>query len=289
MMINKRFAAWLLALLLLLPVAGLAAAYPVQRGAVNDDASVLSEQTAADIETLNAAARSADISFVVVTRHFLGGADAQSYCDGLFDAWKLDEDTVLLLLVIGEERYALTSGSDVRKSIGTEQINNLLAAKLRTPYMEQRDYDGAVGDFLLALAAQAGKAQGVAVKTSGLFGTVQDTVSANTQMGGWNWSGEWWNGFFSSDGAERQYDAFDDDFDQYDYYYEESTTGFSMGKLIFIVVVLLFIVKKRRAKGKSGLGLLGWLLAGKGVKEVMKGAHRSMPHSHHPPRPPRRR
>lgn len=288
MKINRRLAAWLLALLLLLPALACAASYPVQRGAVNDDASVLSEQTAADIASLNDAARNADISFVVVTRHFLGGADAQSYCDGLFDAWNLDDDTVLLLLVIGEERYALTSGAAVRKSIGSEQINNLLASKLRTAYIDQRDYDGAVGDFLLALAAQAGKAQGVTVKTSGLFGTAQDTTSANnTQTGGWNWSGEWWNGFFSSDGAEPQYDAFDDDRSQY--YYEESTTGFSMGKLIFIAVVLLIIVKNRRAKGKAGLGLLGWMVAGKGAKEMMKGTHRPPHHPHQPPRPPRRR
>ena len=61
----KRWIAWLLALMLLLPAAALAVSYPAQRGAVNDDAGVLSEQTAADIEQLNTAARSADISFVV--------------------------------------------------------------------------------------------------------------------------------------------------------------------------------------------------------------------------------
>ena len=72
----KRWIAGLLALMLLLPAAALAVSYPVQRGAVNDDAGVLSEQTAADIGQLNIAARSADISFAVATRHFLGGADA---------------------------------------------------------------------------------------------------------------------------------------------------------------------------------------------------------------------
>lgn len=59
----KRWIAGLLALMLLLPAAALAVSYPVQRGAVNDDAGVLSEQTAADIGQLNTAARSADISF----------------------------------------------------------------------------------------------------------------------------------------------------------------------------------------------------------------------------------
>lgn len=52
----KRWIAGLLALMLLLPAAALAVSYPVQRGAVNDDAGVLSEQTAADIGQLNTAA-----------------------------------------------------------------------------------------------------------------------------------------------------------------------------------------------------------------------------------------
>ena len=110
----KRWIAGLFALMLLLPAAALAVSYPAQRGAVNDDAGVLSEQTAADIEQLNTAARSADISFAVATRHFLGGADAQAYCDGLFEAWKLDQKTVLVLLVIGEERYAVAVGQGAR-------------------------------------------------------------------------------------------------------------------------------------------------------------------------------
>ena len=173
----KRWIAWLLALMLLLPAAALAVSYPAQRGAVNDDAGVLSEQTAADIEQLNTAARSADISFVVATRHFLGDADAQTYCDGLFEAWKLDQKTVLVLLVIGEERYAVAVGQGVRDMIGQEQINSLLAAKLRAPYLNDRNYDGAVGDFLLALTAQAAKSRGVTVKISGLFGSAQESAS----------------------------------------------------------------------------------------------------------------
>ena len=206
----KRWIAWLLALMLLLPAAALAVSYPVQRGAVNDDAGVLSEQTAADIGQLNTAARSADISFVVATRHFLGGADAQAYCDGLFEAWKMDQKTVLVLLVIGEERYAVAVGQGVRDMIGQEQINSLLAAKLRAPYLNDRNYDGAVGDFLLALTAQAAKSRGVTVKTSGLFGSAQESASVTqpaasdqTNDSSWyNWTGDWWNGFFSTDDTE---------------------------------------------------------------------------------------
>lgn len=278
----KRWIVWLFALLLLLPVASQAVSYPAQRGAVNDDAGVLSEQTAADIEQLNTAARNADISFVVVTRHFLGGADAQSYCDGLFDAWKLDKKTVLVLLVIGEERYAITCGQAVRDMIGQEQINSLLAAKLRAPYLNDRNYDGAVGDFLLAMTAQAAKNSGNAVKTSGLFGSAKESTAASQPATGsqtidsswYNWTGEWWNGFFSNDDTAYYQAGTTAAYAQKDSRYEDENTGFSLGKLIFFAVVLMIISSRRKAKGKSGLGLFGWLVAGKGVKEMMKGRRR---------------
>ena len=278
----KRWIAWLLALMLLLPAAALAVSYPAQRGAVNDDAGVLSEQTAADIEQLNTAARSADISFAVATRHFLGGADAQTYCDGLFEAWKLDQKTVLVLLVIGEERYAVAVGQGVRDMIGQEQINSLLAAKLRAPYLNDRNYDGAVGDFLLALTAQAAKSRGVTVKTSGLFGSAQESasvtqpaVSDQTNDSSWyNWTGDWWNGFFSTDDTEYYQASDTAAYARKESHYEDENTGFSLGKLIFFAVVLMIISNRRKAKGKSGLGLFGWIVAGKGLKELMKGRRR---------------
>lgn len=33
----------------------------------------------------------------------------------------------------------------------------------------------------------------------------------------------------------------------------------------------MIISNRRKAKGKSGLGLFGWIVAGKGLKELMKG------------------
>ena len=67
----------LILLLLLLTPVSFAVTYPMQRGNVNDDADVLSDVTVKDIETMND--RFFDARFIVVTRHFLGGADVQDY------------------------------------------------------------------------------------------------------------------------------------------------------------------------------------------------------------------
>ena len=122
----KRIVAWIVMLALVFSLtAAQAQTYPDRRGAVNDDAAVLSDSTAQDVDTLNSRGAGA---YTVVTRHFLGGADAQAYCDGLFEAWGLGEDDVLLLLVIGEERYAVAMGSTAAKYISTEQLNSIFSA-----------------------------------------------------------------------------------------------------------------------------------------------------------------
>lgn len=257
---------------------------------VVDDAGVLSEQTIADVSTLN---ERADIRFTVATRHFLGGREAQSYCDELFNAWNLGSYDVLLLLVIGEERYAVTLGSDVTGYyLSSEQVNSLLSSKLRQPFLQDRDYDGAVGSFLLAAASQVARANGSTLYTGGLFGTASGSGSntAVVQQDDFsNWRGNWWDGFFAGNGAEYadSYSGYDPEFD-YGYSYEDDyEESFGFGKLIFLAIVLWIIIKNRQRNGKRGLGLFGWIVASKGMKEfsrTMNGVHRRP----RPPRPPRR-
>ena len=278
----KRILSLFFALALVLSIAtAQAATYPQRHGAVNDDAAVLSDGTAQDIVTLNGRSGA---NFTVVTRHFLGGLDAQEYCDGLFDAWEMGDNDLLLLLVIGEERYAATLGANIRKNaLSAEQLNSMLSSKLRQPFIQDRDYDGAVGAFLLAAAGQIARADGATLNTSGLFGSSQ-TQSASSQSSGsassassWfsSWTGDLWNGFFSDDELN--------DISASDTSYEyKKDSGFSVWKLILIVAVLSAIVRSRRKQGKSGLGFLGWLVAGIGARNVMNGIH------HGGPRPPRR-
>ena len=290
---RKRIAALLISLSLLMAFclsAAQAVTYPEKHGAVNDDAAVLSASTANDVDSLNSRS---DVDFTVVTRHFLGGMDAQEYCDGLFKAWKLGENDVLLLLVIGEERYACTLGSDVSgKYISSEQLNSLLSSNLRPYFIQNRDYDGAVGHFLLAAASQAARAAGKTLNTNGLFGSSQtqgaSSQSSSSSSGSsfTSWTEGVWNSFFSDNELNNA--------NSYNYNYEyeyENESGFSMGKLILILIILLIIVKHRKKNGKSGLGPFGWMTVGAGAKQVMRDTNRSN-HRHSPPprnsRPPRR-
>lgn len=279
-MMKKRAFSCLMALILLfLTLQGAAASAsasvsaPIYR-AVNDDAAVLSDMTAKDVEVLNDRAEDIPLKFAVVTRHFLGGAAAQEYCDTLFEAWGASADMVILLLVIGEERYAVSTGAMVDSFISREQMNTLLSGKLRGAFIDERDYDGAVGQFLLAVTDHAARAQNTSINTNGLFGTQVQNVSqqsANTIFD--NWNGQWWSGFFAEESEDEDIvDRFMDD-DSYEVYYEaEADGGFSIGKLAIIAIVLVFISSRRAAKGKKGLGAAGWIVAGMGAKEVMKGA-----------------
>ena len=246
---TKRICAWIAVFCLLFCLtAANAATYPERRGAVNDDAAVLSDSVTADVEALNGRSGA---QFTVVTRHFLGGADAQTYCDGLFDAWKLGDRDFLLLLVIGEERYAVTMGSQIRKSaLSSEQLNTLFSAKLRQPFIQERDYDGAVGAFLLAAASQIARAEGNTLNTSGLFGTSQSAASnAAPSTAGSNWFDSWtsngWSAFFSDDnlnGGETVGQS-------YEY---SGGSGFSTGKLILILFILFIILRNRHRRGDAG-------------------------------------
>lgn len=235
----------LILLLLLLTSVSYAVTYPVQRGDVNDDADVLSDITVKDIETLNS--RFLDTHFIVVTRHFLGGADAQDYCDNLYKAWNLEGNDLLLLLVIGEERYAVTAGIEVTSSLASDGINNLLSSKLRKPFIQDRDYDEAVGAFILGTANQVARNNGTILTTAGLFGTETQTQSSSSSTGSnlftTTLTGNWWNSFFSNGQVEEYEYTQPTSYTLYES--DGGSSGFSFGKMIIIALVVLFFIRSR--------------------------------------------
>lgn len=241
---NKRVFALLFCLLLLLPVlAGHAVTYPAYQGPVNDDAAVLSPGTASDIVTLN---QRSTAQFTVVTRHFLGGADAQQYCDALFSAWNLGKNDLLLLLVIGEERYAVTAGETIRnKALSGEKINGLLSDKLREYFIKDRNYDHAVGAFLLAAAEQTASANGNSLKTSDLFTSLHSAGASAYQSS----AGSGLNQYYSNNDLNQTSHGSA----SYDY---ESGSGFSVWRVILIIGLLSVILRNRhrRAGGAGGRG-----------------------------------
>ena len=80
---------------------------PRPQGTVADLAGVLGEKTIADMETLNTRMNTAaGGSLFVLTRHFLGGVNANTYAKKVFDVWGLGTGDALL--------HALAAGAAER-------------------------------------------------------------------------------------------------------------------------------------------------------------------------------
>ena len=226
------------ALLLSLCCAAQAAArYPAGQGPVTDLANVLGEDTIRDLRELATRMQEeVDGSLYIVTRHFLGGADALSYANGLFEAWGLGGQDALLLLVIGEENWALALGEGIRVLLPDETRIALLA-QLR-PAFEARDYDAAAAAFSLAYTRQLEKIFDTRIDSAGLLGqqALQSTPAPHS------FSQLWMNVFG---------DGWEDESPAVPYEREE---GVSWRTLIIwaLVIYFLFFRKKKRIKVRFG-------------------------------------
>ena len=230
---------------LLFPSA-LAVNYPEKSGYAFDSAGVLSESTVKDIMTLNERLDdAANANIYVVTRHFLGGEDVSKYADALFEQWNLGSSDALLMLVIGEESYALSCGSKVRKAIQGETEAVLMGTYFRAPY-QARAYDGAVGALLPELARKIAAAKDETVSLAGLFGQTEQKQTASD--GVFNWSD------FITSGNVDWKDYSDADTTQTAAQSKtekvEKETGFSIGKLVLILAIFYFLFGRKGSKNK---------------------------------------
>ena len=227
--------------LLIFPLASAESQAPVSQGAVTDLAGVLRNDTITDAEILSQRLEKATGGQVyVVTRHFLGGAETLEYGQYLFDAWELGEMDCLLLMVIGEENYALIPGNKLDRLVPAESRNTLLANYFRTPYLN-RDYDGAVSGLLLAFSENLSRAAGNMVDTAGLFGRAAQPQENTIKT--WN---ALWNSMFAqveeteeNDWAERQAQ-------------EETESNWRTVIIWALVIYFLFFRKKKRRRSKRG-------------------------------------
>jgi len=161
--------------------------YPLSQGIVTDLAEVLGEDTAQDLMQLSERMNRASLgSFYVVTRHFLGGTDASADARALFEAWSLNSDDVLLLMVIGEESYALEAGAAAQTALPRDTQTSLLATHFRGDFLN-RGYDEAVADLSVQLCRTLGRAWGETVNTGGLFGAaaIQSTPAPQSLSTAW--------------------------------------------------------------------------------------------------------
>ena len=238
-----------LALILCLGTVSLAHAeteYPPRpAGTVSDLAGVLGEQAIQDTETLNGRLEAASGGHIfVLTRHFLGGANVQQYADKVFEVWNLDDTDALLLMVIGEETYALSLGAAAKKTVPSDTQTSLLASHFRSFYLD-RQYDEALSALAVNLGQALAKSFGETLDTAGLFGVtaVQSTPQPQTVD-------DYWYGMFARD----DYDARESDDETYwedwqrQWRSEESSINWRSVIIWALVIYFLFFRRKRRGR-----------------------------------------
>ena len=215
---------------------------PRPSGTAADLAGVLGEKTLEDLETLNGRLEEAAGGRIfVLTRHFLGGADVQQYADQVFKVWGLEMGDDLLLMVIGEEDFALTLGAGIKNAMPAESRNTLLGAFRNT--FKNRQYDEALANLAVSLGQTMAKAGGSTLNTAGLFGTaaIQSTPQPKTLD-------DYWYGMFARD----DYDARESDNDKFwqdwqnQWHYEETRINWRSVIIWGLVIYFLFFRKKRR-------------------------------------------
>lgn len=253
---------WLLVALAL--CFGALSAQGAESSFIRDGAAVLDPQTQSDAEKLSElAARKTGLRLAVDIRHFLGGAEAQAYAARLLSGLPDPDRSLLLLVVVGEERYALAAGAEAGRLIGAELRDTLLSQSFRGPFLQRR-YDQAVGDLLLSLARELGKASGKELDLKGFFGYAPAAQSAQSVTQGDS-------GFDILDFMLGERVAQDDSYTQRRQQAERSDKGLGLGSIILIGLVLssLFGGRNRQGGRKGcGCGPLGWIFGVLGLSKL---------------------
>ena len=229
----KRFLSLLVAMLVLCACLPACAAprYPERQGGTTDAAAVLSQSTLRDLATYAQRLKDeTDIELFVVTVDFLDGETLSSYGEGLFTQWKLDDDSLLLLLAVGEDKFATFSGRDVTRHLSRQVQDKLLSTSLEGPFLRQA-YDEAIASFIPALTQEINKAFDADVSVGGLFGQAgSESLSVE------EWADEWARRWNAAHDEEPTPDSVGDRVTR-----EDKSTGFSLGKVLLTVFLLMVI------------------------------------------------
>lgn len=235
-----RLAALFFALMFLFSCALAQPRYPDRKGVVTDAAAVLSKATLDDMtEVIRELSDEDTVDLCLATVDFLDGASLASYGDELREAWKMDKDDLLLLMAVGEDKFAFFPGKDVHKHLSASVLDKLLSANFAAPFLRQ-EYDSAIAALMPALVKEINKSYDKDISLDGLFG-----VQESRPMPDW----------FTREILtirEEEPDL------RHRVTQEDEDTGLSLGKVILTVVLLMIIFgnhdKRRRGCGCSGCG-----------------------------------
>ncbi len=249
----KKFLSLLVAALLL---AGAVAALAEDQLVVHDTAGVLDSAITQRVIELNEETKSSlGIQLRVITKHFLGGSQAAAYANEARMAYEDADDIILLVMVIGEERYAISIGPEAALLISQESASNILASAFRQPFLN-RDYQGALDAFLSQLAGQMQISSGKAFDRVDPASSVikLPTITKDPL-----------DGFF----RERELDI--DKARRYEEDIRDAKDGrnrLSMWQIILIGFILYKIFGRNRHTGKKrGCGPLGWIFGTWGLSK----------------------
>lgn len=259
-----------LALVLCLASAMAAPRYPEKADTVSDLANVLSRETIDALTELNKTlSAKIGVTVNVVTVHFLDGEDIKSYAQTLFSNWEMNDNSILLLMAVGEDSFYTTAGSAINKKFPVDSREHLLSGAFETRFMAQ-DYDGALRSYVPELAQVLQKNYGVSITLPKYFG---DAAAPKAT-------------------AVPNYASVEDLFDNIPFFKEtapkesqvakvERQSGMNAGKLLVLLLIffLVFSPSRRvrkwgRAAGCAGCGCgcgpLSWLFALLGLSEWIK-------------------
>ena len=244
-----------LVLALMIPFAATAAPrMPERRGAVTDDADVLSAQTAADFEQYAKRVEDeTEIRLQAALVHFLDGMDVQAYAEGLFGQWGLESKDVLLVTAAGEDCFAAVMGAKASEILGKAE-NLLYTSSDFSNLTRSQQYDAALASFCSAVDA-------VLVKRTGegcigtLFGTQVPPSSDVRQYASQLWD----------DVMQTIENAGTEDQVRYEER-EKKDNGISAGGWVVLIVLMVILMRQqsRRKWGKPagcGCSPLGWILS----------------------------
>ena len=178
----KRIASWVacIVLTMLLLVSGASAEprYPAHHSAVNDTAAVFSADTATELNSvISEMELRTNVSLSVATVDFLDGYDMDTYLSGLFTKWAFNNNDVLLLIAVGEDKCGVKIGSGVHLSDTT--VQKLIVTYLE-PAVRAQDYESALYSFIPRLVGEIGKAYNVNL-SSGTFAQPVATTAPPSQ------------------------------------------------------------------------------------------------------------
>lgn len=228
--------------------------YPERKGAATDNAAVLSQEIISDIAAFDERLEDeTDLHLQVATVDFLDGATPSAYCAGLRETWDLSDDTALLLLAVGEDRFHLDGDM---LPLSAQVRAKLLSAHLEEPFLAQ-DYDGALRAFIPALSREIGKALDEDISLNGLFGQAEASNAVSVE----EWAESWQRRWTEPDAVEEVSAVEGTRTTAERIAHEDERSGFSLGKVILTVMLLLVIFgnsgRARRMGRPGGCGCSG--------------------------------